>query len=149
TNSVTDIATTGSYQSTYPGSLGWSGFLAKLCFEAPASLLQIQGADSLCRYAEATYTVAEVEDATDYIWTLPTGWTGGSNNNSITLTADGQPGVLGLQVVRCGDTSALVEFPVDVFPPDPPIIRVDGFELSTLEAYDSYQWMLNGQPLPN
>src|SRR5690606_32929791 len=96
----------------------------------------------------ATYTVAEVDEATDYIWTLPSGWTGTGNDNNITLTASDQPGVLGLQVVRCGDTSELVEFPVNVFPPDPPVITIDGFELGTVGTYSSYQWLLNGQPLP-
>lgn len=148
TNSTTDIATPGAHQTAYPGSLVWSGFLAKLCFEAPASLLEIQGAGSICSHTEATYAVAEVEEATDYIWTLPPGWSGSGTGNSITLTANDQSGVLGLQIVRCGDTSALVELPVSIFPPDPPIIRINGFELSTLGDYESYLWMLNGQPIP-
>lgn len=148
TNSVTGIATPGSHKSNYPGAIITNGMMAKLCFEAPASLLRIQGADSICRFEEATFLVTEVEDATDYIWTLPSGWTGSSNSHSISLTADDQSGALGLQVVRCGDTSEVVEFPVYVFPADPPIIRINGFELSTLRAYDSYEWLLNGQPIP-
>src|SRR5690606_29067839 len=111
TNSTTDIATAGSYKSSYPGGVIADGFLAKFCFAAPASILDIQGADSICRESVAAYSVAEVPDTDAYIWTLPDGWNGSSNNNTIDITADQQSGIIGVQVVRCGDTSEVAQFP--------------------------------------
>lgn len=148
TNSMEDIATPGSYKTDYPGSALWAGFLTKFCFELPISLLQVAGADSICRESVAAYSVAEVPDADAYIWTLPDGWNGSSNNNTIDITADQQSGIIGVQVVRCGDTSELAQFPVYVYPPDPAVITVDNFTLGTVGTYASYQWLLNDQLIP-
>lgn len=148
-NSVSGIATPDGYQSNYPGSYGYDGFLAKFCFAAPASVLDIEGADSICRESQASYSLAEVGEATAYIWTLPDGWSGSSNSNTIDITSGQQSGIIGLQVVRCEDTSDLAPFPVYVFPADPAVITVDNFTLGTVGTYASYQWLFNGQPLPD
>lgn len=148
TNSIEGIATEGSHMNTYPGAIAWAGFLTKLCFEAPVSLLQVAGADSICRESVATYSVVEVSDADAYIWTLPAGWNGESSTNTIDITVDQQSGTIGVQVVRCNDTSELAQFPVYVFPADPAVITVDNFTLGTVGTYASYQWLLNDQPLP-
>lgn len=148
TNSMEGIATPGSHTSTYPGTIAWAGFLTKFCFEPPVSLLQVEGTDSICRESVAAYSVAEVSDADAYIWTLPAGWNGESSTNTIDITADQQSGVIGVQVVRCNDTSELAQFPVYVFPANPAVITVDNFTLGTVGTYASYQWLLNDQPLP-
>ncbi|MFA6059092.1 MAG: SBBP repeat-containing protein [Taibaiella sp.] len=148
TNSISGIATPGSNQSTYPGALGFNGFLTKFCFATLPSLLQIQGPDTICSSIETIYSILEVEDATAYIWTLPAGWSGSSNSHIINITPDQQSGTVGVQVVRCNDTSELLQFTIHVFPSEPPVITVNNFILGTVGTYASYQWLLNGQPVP-
>lgn len=148
TNSISGIATPGSSQSAYPGAIGFNGFLTKFCFAAPPSLLQIQGPDTICAGRETAYSVPDIEGATAYIWTLPSGWSGSSNSHIINITPGQQSGTVGLQVVRCNDTSELVQFTIHVFPSEPPVITVNNFILGTVGTYASYQWLLNGQPLP-
>lgn len=148
TNSVDGIATPGSHQDSYPGSVAWNAFVTRLCFEVPADRMELQGPDSVCKYTEYTFTVAAAEDATSYIWTLPQGWTGSSNTNSITVMTNIQSGTIGVQVLRCGDTSELAEFPVHVFSADPAVITFNDFVLSTGDSYESYQWLLEGEAIP-
>jgi hypothetical protein len=52
----------------------------------PADAGTISGSTSLCKgQTGVTYTVPEIDDATSYIWTLPSGATGTSTTNSITV----------------------------------------------------------------
>jgi hypothetical protein len=46
----------------------------------------ITGNASVCKGGTETYTVGAITGATSYIWTLPTGFTGTSTTNSITVT---------------------------------------------------------------
>ncbi|WP_029038320.1 Ig-like domain-containing protein [Salinimicrobium xinjiangense] len=52
----------------------------------PATPGNITGETAVCPGVEQTYSIAAVNDATEYIWTLPSGWSGTSNTNSITVT---------------------------------------------------------------
>lgn len=45
----------------------------------------IIGSDSVCQASTETYSVSPVTGATSYTWNLPTGWSGISNSNSITV----------------------------------------------------------------
>ena len=45
----------------------------------------ITGSDSLCQLTSQLYSVDPVSGATSYTWNLPTGWSGFSNSNSITV----------------------------------------------------------------
>jgi hypothetical protein len=148
TMSTSGIATPGSYQDVYPGGVQGNGFIAKFCFSPSPDLLTIDGPDTLCAHSSASYTVAPVAHADGYIWELPKDWEGASNTNNITLTHNNIGGKLGVRVIRCNDTSEISYFDVFVRPSDPPIITVDGFELGTVGTYSSYQWFLDGQPIP-
>jgi hypothetical protein len=148
TNSPTNISTPGSHQSAYPGALAWGAFLVKFCFAPPASYIQVQGPDSVCRNSVVTYSIPPVPEASQYIWTLPSGWSGASNTNSIDVTTTGQGGVLSVQVVRCSDSSVISSLPVFVHPADIPVIIEDNSVLSTAGNYVSYQWLLNDTEIP-
>ncbi len=148
TNSDSAIATPGSFQETYPGSYIYNGFIARFCFAPTPDLLAIAGPDTLCANDKATYTVAAVTDADEYVWTLPVNWTGASKTNRIDITNGSTGGILGVQVVRCEDTSEIQYMEVYVRPSDPAIITVDSFNLGTVDAYASYQWLLNGAIIP-
>ena len=53
----------------------------------PAIPGTISGSLSVCPGTSETYSIANVTGATEYIWTLPSGWTGSSTTNSITVNS--------------------------------------------------------------
>lgn len=53
----------------------------------PANPGTISGPSAVCEGSTNTYNIATVNGATSYIWTLPNGWNGSSNTNSIAITA--------------------------------------------------------------
>ncbi|MFN5182526.1 MAG: beta strand repeat-containing protein, partial [Bacteroidota bacterium] len=86
-------------------------YIVTLCSPPPAPG-SISGTASVCSGTSQTYTVAAVSGATSYLWTLPTGWTGTSTTNSITVTVGsaGQNGnitVRGVNTCGNGPTSTL------------------------------------------
>ena len=52
----------------------------------PATIPAVTGSAAVCKAAVVTYSVAPVANATSYIWSLPTGWTGTSTTNTINAT---------------------------------------------------------------
>ena len=52
----------------------------------PATPNAISGETSVCPGSKIFYSVPEVNGASEYIWLLPTGWTGNSKTNSIIVT---------------------------------------------------------------
>jgi len=56
--------------------------------DTPAVPGPISGNTLVCYGSVQTYTIDSVPNATSYIWTLPTGWTGSSTSTSITVTVD-------------------------------------------------------------
>ena len=103
TNSNTGIAiaTIGSHQSTFGGGT-YDGFLAKfdVCDVAPLQPTAILGNTITCSGSgSSTYSIANVSGATSYTWSLPAGWSGSSNTNSISAT----PGASGVFTVVAGN----------------------------------------------
>ena len=63
----------------------------------------ITGSNSVCAGSVYTYSIASVNNATSYLWTLPSGWSGSSTSTSITTTAGSAGGnVSVLAVNNCG-----------------------------------------------
>ncbi len=149
TNSDSAIATPGSYQDTYPGAPLYNAFIAKFCFAPTPDLLEIDGPDTLCAHGKATYAVAALAGADEYIWTLPAEWTGESKTNRIDITNSTTGGTVGVRVVRCEDTSDIQYREVYVRPANRAVITVDGFKLGTTTTYVRYQWYFNGGAIPN
>ncbi len=148
TNSLSDIATTGSHQDTYPGALLLTSFVAKFCFGYAPAANSINGKDTICGLASETYTLPQDPDVDAYLWTLPDGWEGSSTQNSITVIPNSSSGIITVRLVRCGDTSALSSKTVYLLPSEKPVITVDVYTLSSLDNYKKYQWLLNGVPIP-
>jgi hypothetical protein len=72
----------------------------------PTSLGAIQGINAVCSGESVTYTVTDQQWADSYEWTLPGGWLGTSNTNSITLTAGVSGGVISVSASnQCGEAS--------------------------------------------
>lgn len=57
----------------------------KYCPPAPVQSGAITGSSTVCGGSSQTYTISPVTGAISYIWTLPTGATGTSTTNSITV----------------------------------------------------------------
>ncbi len=74
-----------------PASELKSGYINVVQLAAQPSA--ITGSVSPCENATVTYSVTNVSGLF-YTWTLPGGWTGTSNSNTITATADTTPGII-------------------------------------------------------
>ncbi len=85
---VTPSANSGTIAVTANNSYGASSprTLAVTVTQIPQPPVRITGATNVCQGASLTYSVLDVAGATSYMWTLPAGWTGNSNSNSITVT---------------------------------------------------------------
>ncbi|WP_190277197.1 DUF7948 domain-containing protein [Taibaiella lutea] len=140
TASPNNIATPGSFSTTYAG--GIAVFLAKFCTSVNA--ISLNGPDSICANSTQLYTTTAIAGADGYIWTIPAGWSGASDSNSISVTSNGTGGQITVKVIRC-DTSTALQFNVYVRPVLPAVITANGFVLSTVNTHTSYQWFFNGQ----
>lgn len=72
---------------------------------APTQPGNISGAVTYCGVTSQTYTVSAVGGATGYIWSLPSGWTGTSSTNSITVTTAATGGTISVSAYNACDTS--------------------------------------------
>ena len=98
----------------------------------PADAGTITGSSEVCQNeTSVVYTVAPIANATDYIWTIPTGFTivSGANSNSITVDVDntaldGTINVYGENACGTGNISA--DFLVTVNPIPISIINIVG-----------------------
>ena len=62
--------------------------------QAPSQPDSISGIKILCQGIVQTYTVSPVLNAISYSWTLPSGWTGNSSSNSITVISGSTGGAI-------------------------------------------------------
>lgn len=111
----------------------------------------ISGTDTVCAGTNGvTYSVTPVTNATDYLWSLPSGFTiaSGSNTNSITVDISPSASSGDITVTPsnvCGSGSASPPFPVTVNPqPMPTIIGPsEACENSTDNIYITETGMTN------
>ena len=88
---------------------GYWNFLAKYgnCVGAPATPDTISGSLSLCNADSMEYTVPLQTGVGSYNWTLPFGWSGISNSNSITVLPSANGGLLEVAASNlCGASAA-------------------------------------------
>lgn len=87
TNSSTGIATSTGYQSSIGGG-AQDGFLVKIydC-DTPAQPVVITGPSAVCKGQQYKYWVPKVSGVTSYAWSLPSGWSGTSNSDTILIVA--------------------------------------------------------------
>ncbi|HOZ79858.1 MAG TPA: M12 family metallo-peptidase [Ferruginibacter sp.] len=112
TNTITVTAGTsnGNIAVTANNSCGNSTArtLAVTSSSTPATPVSITGNTAVCPATTQTYTAVAVAGATSYLWTLPSGWTGTSSTNSITVTAGSTGGQLTVKTNNgCGQSAAL------------------------------------------
>ncbi len=129
---------------------GISSTLAINVKALPIQASTISGISTVCQGQNAvTYTVPIVTNATSYVWALPTGSTGTSITNTITVNF-GATAVSGNISVKghndCGDGTAST-LPITVNPlPATPIISQNGKVLSS-NAPSGNQWYNLNNPI--
>lgn len=72
--------------STQGWAVGTTGTVLSFC-SAPTQPGTISGPASICPSVTATYSVAPVGGANFYTWSIPSGWTGTSSTNTISVTS--------------------------------------------------------------
>ncbi|MGM1055381.1 MAG: T9SS type A sorting domain-containing protein [Bacteroidota bacterium] len=107
----------------------------------------------LCPGVTQTYTIPNDPDASEYIWTLPSGWAGSSTTNSITLTSGNSgSGTITVKAKNSCGTSEARSLAVSVKAGTPAIPgTISGtaqvcpgisqtFSISTVTGATSYAW---------
>lgn len=85
----------------------WS-FIAKYgdCNNAPTIPSSISGNASSCSFNPLTFSVPQVNGATSYTWSLPNGWVGSSDSNSIIVIPALGNGIISVSANNlCGSSS--------------------------------------------
>lgn len=149
TNSGNNIATGNTHQTLLSGD--YDAFLIKIndC-DAPINTSAIQGLDTLCANTLSVYSIKVLSDASVYHWMTPSGWQGASDSNIISLVVGDTGGTIRVWVESaCGGVSDTVQFDVYVHViPDVKIIQQNS-TLRSAFSFSGYQWLLNGQPIPD
>lgn len=146
TTSATGIATVGSYQQVYAGGDGDGFFLRIRDCDLPTAAGPIQGPVEICAGVETEYYFAATGNA---VWILPPGWSGNSNSDTISVTADGTGGNIHAVAINSCGASDTLSLAVSVWPaPSSPVITRYGNMLSVPATYDTYAWSLDGVEIP-
>ena len=77
------------------------------CSIAPLKPGNINGNTTVCQNNYVTYSIGAVNDAADFTWTLPPGWSGSSVSNTITALVGSNGGAISVVANNpCGSSSA-------------------------------------------
>jgi hypothetical protein len=113
----------------------------------------ITGSTSACLGSDQVYSISSVPGATSYVWTLPSGWTGSSNSESITATLGSVGGTISVAANNaCGlSTARNLSVTVLTVPARPASITGETsvcqgsshvYNISTVAGATSYTWTL-------
>ena len=113
----------------------------------------ISGSTNVCNGAQATFSIASVNGATNYNWTAPAGWAITNNNNSAVMTAGTSSGNIGISVSNaCGVSNTLqLAVTVSSTPAQPGAISgsqsvcsgsTNTYSIATVSGASSYTWNL-------
>ena len=76
---------------------------------APAQPGNISGSTSVCAGTSQIYSVSAVSNADSYTWTLPSGWSGASNTNTLSVTTGSAAGTVSVSASNsCGTSPATI-----------------------------------------
>lgn len=123
------------------------------CNTAPSMPGSMSGPSTICSSSSNTYSVSDVTDATRYIWTLPSGWTGTSSTTSIDATSNSTSGSITVASANlCGASPALSKtVMVNTVPGTPGSISggaslcagvAGAYTVSTVTGATGYLWTL-------
>jgi hypothetical protein len=124
---------------------------ANLTVCTPAVLSAVNGPTTVCAGIANTFSIAPLNGAFSYTWTLPNGWSGNSSTNTISATA-GSPGVIYVAATNSCGTSGNSSLSVNVGPPANPgpvsglTVICQGpsanYSISPVQGASSYSWVL-------
>ncbi len=122
---------------------------------APAQPGAISGSIAVCPGSVNTYSIAAVNGAVDYTWTIPPGggWSGNSNSTSLTVTAGSSPGSITVNANNsCGSgptQSLFVSTSGSISQPGPisgnTVVcqgTIQTYSVALVAGADSYIWTL-------
>jgi hypothetical protein len=120
----------------------------------PSLLEPIIGNNSVCVNTAQTYSVNPVPAATNYMWILPSGWTGHSITNTITTTVGISGGEISVRARNgCSESKAQIFSVAINAPPQPGAITgsnsvINGqtvnYSINLVTGATSYTWTLSG-----
>ncbi len=120
---------------------------------SPDQPSSITGNATICSGSLNTYSIAPVAGATDYTWTLPSGWTGISTTNSINATSSASSGNISIKANNgCGSSLAqTLVITVNSIPAQPGTITgnaticagsLNSYSITPVAGSTSYTWTL-------
>lgn len=129
--------------------------LAVAASATPAQPGTITGDNVVCSATSKTYSIAAVSGAITYTWTLPTGWTGTSTTNAITVTTGTSSGNISVTANNtCGTSTArTLAVTANIAPAQPGTITGDAttcsgvsktYSVAAVTGATSYTWTLPG-----
>lgn len=146
TTSINGLATAGSHQNIFGGLYDGMLIKIKMC-NVPETPTQILGNIEVCANSQQQYTLPPVNGADSYVWILPTGWTGTSNNDTINVTIGSANGVIKAVALNACGASDTISLAITVKPSPHPTISRNGSILSVAQTFSSYQWLFDGNPI--
>ncbi len=154
---ATTVANGGTVSVTATNACGTSAAQTLIVSlgTAPAQPGAITGNANICSGGTQTYSVSQVAGAISYVWSLPAGWQGGSNSNSITTITNATSGVVSVAAVNDCGTSTMQTLTVTVnsVPSQPTSITglnavcsgISGvYSIPAVTGATSYTWTLPG-----
>ncbi|MGM0477824.1 MAG: SBBP repeat-containing protein [Bacteroidota bacterium] len=152
---VTAGSTGGTIEVTATNACGTSTVqtLTVNVDDIPAQPSAITGNTDLCNGDVETYSVTNDPNADTYNWTLPSGWSGTSTTNSISVTAGSTGGTIEVTAENACGTSTVENLTVNVndVPAQPSTITgntnlcagdVETFSVTNDPNADTYNWTL-------
>ena len=124
------------------------------CSVSPPQPCNIFGDTIVCPNSTQTYSTSPITNATSYEWLLPTGWTGNSSSNTITVSAGTNGGIISVIAMNsCGSSipQTLEVATGQVAPSSPDYINGDYYVcrnsvrtywISPVNGATSYTWNL-------
>jgi hypothetical protein len=77
--------------------------------QLPAAPASISGNFTVCETASETYSISPVSGASSYVWTFPSGWSGTSTTENISLTVGSPDGDITVAAINgCGTGTATI-----------------------------------------
>lgn len=151
-NSITAIASSngGNISVTATNVCGSSGTktLAVTISSLPPTPEAIIGTPMVCSGSSTTYSTNAVAGASSYTWSLPSGWSGNSTTNTITVLAGENNGNIGVKVNTACGTSLEKTLSLTINKVNT-TVSLSGNTLRAEATAATYQWIncSNGSPV--
>lgn len=120
---------------------------------APAMPVSVSGTTTVCAGSPTSYSTAVVSGASSYAWTLPSGWSGSSTTNNISVVSGTSGGNIQVVAVNGCGMSAAQLLPLNVIsvPATPSAVfgstavcigSANAYSVTAVSAAGSYSWLL-------